>query len=493
MSKYWSYITGTVATLKAAISPENEPDDQALETSLREAYGATVDIDDEEGWRKLSGNAERDLAPMTQDRMQSLAVYLWESNLLANRIIELPVAYMLSEGVDVVANDEEVSEWITKFWNDPINEMDIKLTSKVRQLSLFGEQCYPTFVNNVSGHVRLGYLDPANIRKVVADPDNPEQPILVLTTRNKKGRYKKYRIIVNGDDNELFTQRTAAIRAHESVDGECFYFNVNSLSNGSRGRSDLLAQVDWLDAYDQFLFGEIDRVAFLRAFIWDVEMVGATPDEVKKRAREITAPSPGSTRVHNDAEKWTAVSPNIDASDSGEQARLLRNHILGGSTLPEHWYGGGGDVNRAVGAEMGDPTYKMFTMRQTFLKYMLTKIITYQIRQRVLASNGPEPDMHDEKYQFSVQFSDMVTKDVTKYASALQAVTVSVTVLIRDGLISRSRGLQIIEKISSRIGVEFDADTELDAAMADVKATEAEQARKDTYTETDEEDDTVAA
>lgn len=453
-----------------------------LAGTMRESAGTTID-DIEDGWRKISSDSDRDLNSVTQERMQKLAVYLWESNLLANRIIELPVAYMLAEGVNVVAEDETVKDWIKQFWNDPINQMDIKLITKVRQLSLFGEQCYPTFVNEFSGHVRLGYLDPSNIDKVVTDPDNPEQPILVITKRDKKGKYRKYRVIVNGDDVDLFTERTVAIRSAEDITGEAFYFNINSLSNGSRGRSDLLAQADWMDAYDSFLFGEIDRTAFMRAFVWDVELANATPEEVKARAKEITAPSPGSVRVHNDSEKWSAVSPNLQSYQTTEQARLLRNHSLGGATLPEHWFGGGGDVNRATAGEMGDPTYKVFTMRQTYLQYMLTQILTYQIRQRELVeSGGSEPDLSEDIFKFNVQFGEIVSKDVGKYAGALQAITVSVVTLISSELISRDTGLQMINKISSRLGVAFDAADELEKVMTQQQA----DAEKDVYTEPDE-------
>lgn len=446
---------------------------------MRESAGTTID-ESEDGWRKISGDAERDLNSVTQERMQKLAVYLWESNLLANRIIELPVAYMLAEGVSIVADDESVKDWIDKFWKDPINQMDIKLITKVRQLSLFGEQCYPTYVNEFNGHVRLGYLDPSNIDKVITDPDNPEQPILVITKRDKKGKYRKYKVIVNGDDEALFTARTVAIRSADDIDGEAFYFSINSLSNGSRGRSDLLAQADWMDAYDSFLFGEIDRTAFMRAFVWDVTLKNANETEVTKRASEINAPAPGSVRVHNDSEEWNAVSPGLQTADTTEQARLLRNHSLGGATLPEHWFGGGGDVNRATAGEMGDPTYKVFSMRQTYLQYMLEQILTYQIRQRELAeSGGIEPDLSDDIFNFSVQFSEIVSKDLGKYATALQSITVSVVALIANELVSRDTGLQMINKISARLGVEFDAAAELDKVMQQQK----DDAAKDVYTE----------
>lgn len=247
---------------------------QEHQVTFREAAGETVDPDEEQ-WRKLSGDARRDLAPMTQHRMQKVAHYLWESNLLANRLIELPLAYLLAEGVQLKVKDADNQETLDRFWKDPINEMALKLPKKVRELALFGEQVYPTFVNDLSGEVRLGYLDPSLIGTVVNDPDNPEQPIGIVTVKNRKGASRRYRVIINGPE-EVFTKRTQQIR-QTFEDGEAFYFRVNDLSSGTRGRSDLLAQADWLDAYDQFLFGELERGDFLRAFLWDVTLTVPTP------------------------------------------------------------------------------------------------------------------------------------------------------------------------------------------------------------------------
>ena len=431
-----------------------------------EAAGVSVE-EDMDGWRPLTGDSKRDLNPMTQRRMQELAVYLWKTNPLANRLIELPLAYLLAEGVSLTVPDEEAQGWIDTFWRDPINRMDIKLPKKVRELSLYGEQCWPAFVNEVNGHVRLGYLDPGLIETVVTDPDNVEQPIGVVTVRNNKGVKRRFRVIVNGPE-DVFTENTRQIR-ETFTDGDCFYFPVNDLSNATRGHSDLLAQMDWLDSYDHALFGEVERWDFLRAFIYDVTLKGATPEEVEARASKISVPRPGSVRVHNDSEEWEALAPSLGSYESENNARLFRNHIMGGGTIPEHWFGGGGDVNRATAGEMGEPTFKVFTMRQTYLGYILEELATYVIRQRLKIFYGAEPEAsnHPEDYEVTAEFPELTARDTSKYAAALQQVVVAAATAIDRGLLSEETAVAVIALVAGQLGKEIDPMAELEKARAD--------------------------
>ncbi|RIX47447.1 MAG: hypothetical protein D3M94_07180 [Rhodocyclales bacterium GT-UBC] len=443
---------------------------------MREAAGVTVD-EDEENWRRLSGDTQRDLSPMTQHRAREISAWLWQANLLANRIIELPLAFMLAEGVKLTCGDPDLQIELDRFWTDPINSMDIKLEKKVRELAIYGEQCYPAFVNEVSGRVRLGYLDPALIQTVVVDPDNTEQAIGIVTVKDKKGVARRFKIIVNGDDSELFTERTQQIR-QTFTDGECFYFTVNSLSSGVRGRPDLLPSADWLDAYDDFLFGELDRNHYLRAFVWDVTLKGANDDLVKQKAKEIVPPSPNSVRVHNDSEEWKAVSPDLKSSDTTESARLLRNHVLGGNTVPEHWFGGGGDVNRSTGESMGDPAFKVMSMRQRFIKYMLEEIGRFVVRQ-VGAKTGIKIDFGDTEQQVAAVFPEMISRDTSRFAAALQQVVNAAAMAVDRKFISSKMALQLIAAVAAQLGVEID----VEAALADAQDEAGKNAENDVFTD----------
>lgn len=454
-----------------ATSPDSKPADPPL----REASGATIE-DDDAGWRRLSGDTLRDLTPITQHRAREISAWLWQSNNLANRLIELPMAFILADGVTLESKDPDAQETLTDFWDDPINAWDVKLPRRVRELALYGEQCYPAFVNEHSGFVRLGYLDPAMIQEVITDPDNPEQPIGIVTARDKKGRYRRLRVIVNGPDEELFTIRTQDIRAG-FTDGECFYFTINALSSGVRGRPDLLAQADWLDAYDDFLFGEADRIRYLRAFVWDVTLKGADEEAVKRRTKEIGPPGPNSVRVHNDGEEWDAVSPDLGSADTSNTGRLLRNHVLGGATVPEHWFGGGGDVNRATGESMGDPAFKIFSMRQRELKHMLESIGRFVLRQKFLAETRKEPDRKDPGQKCSARFPEMIARDASRYAAALQQTVAAVAIAIERKLITAKTGLALIAAAAEFLGVEIDVEAEL----ADAAKAAADQSGQDVF------------
>jgi len=458
-----------------------------------EAAGAAIDED--AGWSRLSGSTDRDLSPLTQSRMQRLAIYGWERNLLVNRLVELPVAYLLAEGVSVSADDPVADRAIRRFWNDPVNAMDRSLKSMVRELLLFGEACWPVFTNPANGHIRLGSIDPAHIETVVTDPDNARVVIGIVTRQDRRGRSRKFRTILNGTEGDLFTRRTQEIRAGFG-DGEAYYMGLNRLTHGARGRSAVLATIDWADAYDQFLFGEIDRTAFLRAFVWDVTMTGATADQVKARAREISPPKPGSVRVHNDAEVWAAVSPDVKAYQTTESARLLRNHILGGQTVPEHWFGGAAEVNRATGQSMTEPTHKIMSSLQADIGFALADLCTLAINRaadptgRRLVVDPYEPD---EALLPQVSWPELSARDTTAYAAALGQVAVGVVAALERGLLSDLSAVQMIAAIAGRLGVEIDPAAELAQAQRDLTGRRARDSYGDDPAGVDAEVATAAA
>ncbi|MCO7251233.1 hypothetical protein [Pseudoalteromonas sp. Ps84H-4] len=479
-AKIAAIVTETIASNTAA----NES-----ATTFKEAAGAmagSIDADDHL-YSKLSGDSNRNLSGPTRARMNKIAPYLWQSNMIANRIIELPLAYLLAEGVKVTNDDEDYQAVIDAFWTHPINNMAIKLEKKVRELSIFGEQFYPAFVNPLSGEVQLSYLDPAHVEEVIYDPRNPEQPVGVKTKRMTNGRQYIYRVIINGPES-VFTKQTQRLREGFN-DGDIFYFSINSFCAHGRGNSDLTAQCDFLDLYDDFIFGEGDRAENSRAFVWDVTLKGADQNKVNARAAEIQSnpPRPGSANVHNDSEEWKAESPNLGSGDTEALAKLFRNHMLGGATMPPSWFADGGDVNRANGEAMAEPTFKILAMRQRYIIYMLHEIATFVIRQYYTATMGIEPDrmVETDVFKSKVVMPEMTAKDISRYAAALQQVVVAVNLGITQGIMTEETGLSVIASIADRLGVEIDPEQELINAQAAIAQKAKDQVKADTFKEFD--------
>ncbi len=191
-------------------------------------------------------------------------------------------------------------------------------------------------------------------------------------------------------------------------------------------------------------------------------------DRVKKFEQEFTPPGPNSTFVHNDSVKLEAKTPDLQAADTTQSARLLRNHVLGGSTTPEHWFGGGGDVNRAAATEMGEPTFKMYSMRQSVLKLMLEEIGRYVLWCKAQA-RGETPDWASDEWQVTAVFPELLNRDVTKFAAAMQSVASSVILMIEAGLLTEETGLKIVADVAQRFGQDFDAKTELESARKETR------------------------
>ena len=192
-------------------------------------------------------------------------------------------------------------------------------------------------------------------------------------------------------------------------------------------------------------------------------------------------------RVHNESEAWQALAPDSHAADLSQTGRVARNHILAGAgALPEHWLGGGGDVNRATAAEMGSPAHKMLAMRRAMWTGILRRAAQYAVARRLDPSGNSWPDFSEPQFSIQVDWPEMVTADLSKHAAALAQATGAVAVALDRGLLSRETAVHVVTASAERLGLEIDAKEELARAEAD----EARQAEEDAFPQppADEED-----
>jgi hypothetical protein len=432
------------------------------------------------GFRRLSGNdSNRDLAPLLQDKMIELAWYLYDRNPMAKRLINLTKIFVVGEGLKPQAEDEQVQVWLDGFWDDPVNRMDLEIPFYVGELGLFGEQLYHTTENPIDGSMRLWYIDPSEIDQVVYGGAPGNEP------GSDRSIAIPIEVVLKQKFGEASAPRLQVYRPDEDPNspsfgrpmGNCFYFAINKAKRSARGRSDIFAHADWLDAYEQLLFEGVDRAKLLNSFIWDVVLKGSNQEQIDEWLQTYgKRPRPGSIRAHNENVEWKAVNPELGSYEMSNFTRLFKNHILGTSGFPEHWFGEGGETNLATAGEMGMPTVKTLKERQKFVKHMLISICGVVVDRAVAHGSLPV----SVNRAVTIRAPGLEVRDTTKLAAALQQITMALSLAMQEGWITKDSAAGVFANMVSQLGREVDAEKELEELAAGLGPEEEDYAKKGT-------------
>ncbi|MCK5558034.1 MAG: hypothetical protein KAJ01_06630 [Candidatus Hydrogenedentes bacterium] len=303
-------------------------------------------------------------------------------------------------------------------------------------------------------------------------------------------------LFVEDDKGKAELKKGDSIEGIE-YDGECFLFQVNKISTGVRGRPDLLPLIDWLDRYDQLFFDGAEHAALLNTFVWDLEVEDGSElapeleQNLRFQASKIQNAAPNSVYAHNQKTKLLAVNPKLQSGDLGEMVRALRVFISGGERIPEHWIAEGGYTNRATAKEMGQPTFRMLTRRQAFVKRMLTEICQYQVE--ILVSLGqlqPEYPLVDDQGEaltgddgkpmtvkardaFEIIMPDINVEDTVAASQALMNVANAAFRLNTAGLLPAKVAVELVAAVANAFGVEIDVDKVMEEIEGDMGANKA--------------------
>ncbi|MBT3434460.1 MAG: hypothetical protein HOC91_16025 [Nitrospinaceae bacterium] len=422
----------------------------------REVSSALIDPD-ERLWRSLSGS-DRDIPGYTHSRMQRLAYELWLTNLMGQRLIEVVTDHVVGEGVAWHSEDAAALDTVRAFWSDPVNQMDLRFERLVSELGIFGELLLPAAISEYEGRVRLGYVSPRLIEEVVPDPDNCALPIGVIIrgeegTLGGKRKERRVRTVLGGDPREYLG--AAGQRERERFrDGEAFLFQINKASDATRGTSDLLAAIDWIDIYERFIFDAAERARVQNSFIYDVTLKGAGPEGVAKWLDENgVAPRPSSVRVHNEKEEWRAVTPDLKSGESGSQgiAKMMRGLVLGGMGIPSHWFAQGDDVNRASAESMDQPTIKKMTRRQRTIRHILQALADKQLEEAHRAGRLPEAALRAGARPVLPEIS---IRDTEKISASLLKVTEALDLAAARGWTSDESASALFSHMAGQLGDE---------------------------------------
>lgn len=408
-----------------------------------------------EGYRRISGNQQRrDLTAISQDRMFKIAYFMMDSSAMTRRLARLDKTFLFAEPITVTCEDEAVQEIIDNFWEDPENNMDLDFPDLMMWLGILGEQCWPVDVNKHNGHVRLGYVDPAQIKDIYVSRQNVKQKLQVELQGTAGRQGKKYAIIR--------TDYNVNSQSYGRLVGDAFFFSLNHPPNSPRGRSDFLTLFDWIDGLERYEFNYLERAEFMLNFVWDVLLKGFNEEQIREWLRDNPAPEPGSMRAHNENVEWAAVSPDIKAHDNSKGYETAKSFIMGAAGRPDAWFGGGGKAYQTEAEGMNQVPIKDLDERQLYCKYVIKIVMKFVVDQAVIAGRLPAAKADENK--IIVNMPEISKKDLAKMVNGIPQLATALAVAETQKWITRDTATKIFAFVAAQFGAEVDAEAEIEAA-----------------------------
>jgi hypothetical protein len=330
-----------------------------------------------------------------------------------------------------------VQKFVNEFW--ALNGMTEREHDWCDELTRAGELFLVLRTDPVSGASFVRSIPSVWIDQIETDPDDYEREL-------------RYHEMTRSLQAEGLAGRWWPSASEGNVDAEqvMLHFAINRPVGCVRGESDLGPILAWLRRYRDWLENRVRLNKYKTAFLWDVTVTGR-PGQAealrKKRFRYKAAPEPGSIIVHDDAEKWDAVSPKIEAWDAEADGLALRLMIAAGAGVPLHFLAEGSSATRATAAEMGDPTYRHYLARQEAFGAMLVQLITVAVRRANARGRGwPYADL-----KLVCKYPDITKHDNLQLAQAASQIARALESWARMGLIDKETALEFAMKFAGEL------------------------------------------
>jgi hypothetical protein len=478
---------------------------EALGGSLLGDVGVSGDSDPElRGFRTISDRVTtRDLNQLSHEQMVKLSLFLYSSNCLGKRIVELmtsltigkSVGYSITVDVEMAAAmgakgapttpedgrrlANEIRGWLDMYWQHPAHDIENRADLYAKTYLVTGHLVLPVAaVNPTSGVPQLDLIDAGQVRGVDPLAGSSMMPGAVRYVPNATTAEEKSIPVIRPDVSGALLPLEADPRGLSG----CLYFANNTLLNSLRGVSYLMDVADWLDALDQGTWTSLDRAKLRNGIVWHLMVEGAdTPQKISDEVAKVTGALANPGNVYGSNEKITleAKSSNIEAADTVELHRMIRNHILGAKGIPESWYAEGGATNRATAGEQTDVAYKTLgEMQQSFRRIFRTLLwFGYDSIQAKMPRLPFRPD--SPWLRLEPELPAVQERDTSRQATAVVQLETALAAGVADEFISvqsaREAFLGLVAKIT---GAPYELDVEVGKIEAESEGREeAEQER----------------
>ena len=466
----WQVLTGGVKEEAISYSNDSDPDSYL--------------------WKPLgSSGKQRNLPSLTQQQSTDYAHYFYKSNPIAKRIIDLTAEYVIGDGIKYVAEDRNVKEVLDAHWTDPTNNWTINQFSRVRDLGLTGELCVPVYVNENNGHVTLGNIDTSLIESIVENPENNMKQQLVVLRKMPKEDYRRaYKIIdvssmpvghkeygrlvglncgsIEGGDFSKgdLIEPVEGRKYKVQIAGSCFFFTINNPMSANRGWSDLLPDMDWIDAHDQFLFSSVEKAIESSKYVLDVTLQGKNEQQIREWLRNQKALKPGERFAHNENVSMNFQTPDLKLEDSASLASVLKNHVLAGAGLPPIWFAES-LTSRASAPEMTEPAYSHLKMRQKYIAHIISRILRFTLDQAIIHGRLRQDMRRNdstlasiESASFYLRMPEVSFRDQRANAIAIRSIGTALKDAVSNGFMDTEEARRVFARHLGLTGIDAGLD-----------------------------------
>ena len=388
--------------------------------------------------------------PLVHRRAQELGVYLFQTNPVASRMVELIRDYTVgAEGIRYEAESKKTQKLLDRFWNDSRNDWDSRILDFAQDLAVYGEQLY-TFLSHEDGLLVVQSVDPLQIAGATTSPaDRSSVDAVFLKPEAIQGSASSDSISQERRE-ELSKLRVIQHNDFGVLEGDCLFFRVNNISHDSRGLPDTLVVADWIDILDRFSYNTAEKASYLNQWFWDVEVQGGKSEVDNFKNNYLNnPPKPGAINVHNEGIKWSAVSPNLNGDDFSNLIQQFRTHTYTGSGFAAHFFGDATNTSRAVVAEINDPVFRFLRSRQSLIKSALKKMFAYQIsiakQKKVLPKSASE--------RVEIFMPRVAVRDLQRTGGTIAKVVDAVDVAVKGKFLSEDEARNIVRALVEEAGL----------------------------------------
>jgi hypothetical protein len=395
-------------------------------------------VDDSPGWdAHTPGPADRPWSEPRDDLDDALTA--WRKNFLVRRIVALTRSYVVGNGITVTSPDPHVRAFLQRFWTHPQNHMDDRLGPMCDELTRAGELFAVLFTNRADGLSYLRFLPASRVRQIETDPEDYEREL-------------RYRQLTLTGDERWWLSHTHPAALRPGPDGALppavLHLAVNRPIGATRGEGDLTPVLPWALRYSEWLK---DRVRLnrqrTRQAMMDVALADDTVVEQKRQQLRTANPLEHGIYVHGPGETVTLHNLQLAAADAADDGKALRLAIATGAHVALHYLGEGEGTNYATAREMGEPTARFYTDRQTTFRAALVNLARAAYA-RFLAVTAGEAAALAADPPLATTVAEVARADNESLASAARSIATALAILARNGWIDDQTAVQLALKFA---------------------------------------------